>query len=43
MGENARLEYVVYVLNTIDKSLKEPGFDSDKHLVELFNKYYSKN
>ncbi|HJG97105.1 MAG TPA: aminotransferase class V-fold PLP-dependent enzyme, partial [Romboutsia timonensis] len=43
MGENARLEYVVYVLNTIDKSLKELGFDSDKNLVELFNKYYSKN
>lgn len=40
MGENARLEYVVYVLNTIDKSLKELGFDSDKNLVELFNKYY---
>lgn len=43
MGENARLEYVVYVLNTIDKSLKELGFDSDKNLVELFNKYYAKN
>ena len=43
MGENARLEYVVYVLNTVDKSLKELGFDSDKNLVELFNKYYSKN
>ena len=40
MGENTRLEYVVYVLNTIDKSLKELGFDSDKNLVELFNKYY---
>lgn len=43
MGENARLEYVVYVLNTVDKSLKELGFDSDKNLVELFNKYYSEN
>lgn len=43
MGENARLEYVVYVLNTVDNSLKELGFDSDKNLVELFNKYYSKN
>lgn len=40
MGENARLEYVVYVLNTVDNSLKELGFDSDKNLVELFNKYY---
>lgn len=43
MGENARLEYVVYVLNTVDNSLKELGFCSDKNLVELFNKYYSKN
>jgi len=39
MGENARIEKIVYVLNTIDKGLKDLGFKSDKELVGLFNKY----
>lgn len=40
MGENARLELITYVLNVIDMSLKELGFDSNENLVELFNKHY---
>lgn len=40
MGENAREEKLIYVLNTIDKGLKDLGFNSDKQLVTLFNKYY---
>ncbi len=39
MGENARLEKIVYALNTIDKGLKDLGFKTDKELVGLFNKY----
>ena len=39
MGENARIEKIVYALNTIDKGLKDLGFKSDKELVGLFNKY----
>lgn len=41
MGENARLETIIYILNTLDKSLKDLGFKGDKNLVELFNKYYN--
>lgn len=40
MGENANLEFMTYVLNVIDKSLKELGFDGSGSLVELFNKHY---
>lgn len=40
MGENARIENIVYVLNIIDKSLKELGFNTKYSLVELFNQYY---
>lgn len=40
MGENANLEFIIYVLNVIDKSLKELGFNGNGSLVELFNKYY---
>ena len=40
MGENARMENIVYVLNIIDKSLKELGFNTKYSLVELFNQYY---
>ncbi|MCE5222417.1 MAG: alanine--glyoxylate aminotransferase family protein [Clostridium sp.] len=39
MGENARIEKIVYALNTIDKGLKDLGFKSDKELIALFNKY----
>ncbi len=39
MGENARIEKIVYALNTIDKGLKDLGFKTDKDLVKLFNKY----
>lgn len=41
MGENARLENIIYILNILDESLKDLGFRSDKNLVELFNKYYN--
>ena len=40
MGENANLEFIIYVLNVIDKSLKDLGFDGNGSLVELFNKHY---
>jgi aspartate aminotransferase-like enzyme len=43
MGENAQEEILIYVLNTIDKGLKDLGFNSDKQLVALFNKYYEKS
>ena len=39
MGENAKLENTIYVLNILDKSLKELGFETSKDLVQLFNKY----
>lgn len=39
MGENAVLEKTLYILNVIDKGLKDLGFYSDKDLVLLFNKY----
>lgn len=41
MGENAKLESIIYILNILDNSLKDLGFKSDKNLVELFNKYYN--
>lgn len=40
MGENANLEFIIYVLNVIDKSLKDLGFNGNGSLVELFNKHY---
>lgn len=39
MGENSRREKIIYALNTIDNGLKDLGFNSDKSLVMLFNKY----
>lgn len=42
MGENAREDKIVYVLNIIDKGLKDLGFRSGKELVALFNKYLEK-
>lgn len=43
MGENANLYLITHVLNVLDRSLKELGFESNKNLVELFNKSYFKN
>ena len=40
MGENANLEFIIYVLNVIDRSLKDLGFNGNESLVELFNKHY---
>lgn len=40
MGENARLDRIIYILHIIDISLKELGFNSNKNLVELFNQYF---
>ena len=40
MGENANLEFIIYVLNVIDRSLKDLGFNGNRSLVELFNKHY---
>ena len=36
MGENANIEDLTYVLNAIDKALKDLGFSSEKHLDKLF-------
>lgn len=36
MGENANIEDTTYVLNAIDKALKDLGFSSEKHLDKLF-------
>ncbi|RDY29658.1 alanine--glyoxylate aminotransferase family protein [Romboutsia weinsteinii] len=41
MGENARVKDLVGILNTIDMSMVNLGFNRDKSLVDLFNKYYS--
>lgn len=41
MGENARYEAIVPVLNYLDLGLKDLGFKTDKNLVDLFNKYYN--
>ncbi len=40
MVENVQLEYVIYVLSVIYKSLKELIFNINKYLVELFFLYY---
>ncbi|GAA0713549.1 alanine--glyoxylate aminotransferase family protein [Paraclostridium ghonii] len=40
MGENARLEKIIYILNIIDLSLKDLGFNGNGSLVNLFNKHY---
>lgn len=38
MGENARVENIVGVLNAIHNSLRDLGFNSEKSLVDLFMK-----
>lgn len=39
MGENAREERLVYVLNILEKALRDLGYNTDKSLVQCFNKY----
>lgn len=41
MGENARIERVIFVLNALDNTLVELGYDSKQSLVDLFNKHYN--
>lgn len=41
MGENAKLEKIVPVLNFIDEALKRLGFEGKERLVDLFNKHYN--
>ena len=41
MGENAKYEAIVPILNYVDLGLKDLGFKTDKNLVDLFNKYYN--
>lgn len=41
MGENARIEKIIPVLNFIDEGLRTLGFDSENRLVNLFNKNYN--
>lgn len=36
MGENANIKDITYVLNAIDKALKDLGFSSEKQLDKLF-------
>ncbi len=39
MGENATMDKIIFVLNILDKSLKDLGYKSETNLVEEFNKY----
>ena len=40
MGENAKLDKIIYILDILDNSLKDLGFKGNGCLVSLFNKYY---
>lgn len=40
MGENAKLDKIIYILDILDNSLKDLGFKGNGPLVSLFNKYY---
>lgn len=40
MGENSRYDRTIFVLNVLDKAIKDLGFESDKNILVLFNKYY---
>lgn len=40
MGENAKLDKIIYILDILDNSLKDLGFQGNGSLVSLFNKYY---
>ncbi len=39
MGENATMDKIIFVLNILDKSLKDLGYKSETNLVEEFNRY----
>lgn len=41
MGENAKLDKIIYILDILDNSLKDLGFQGNGSLVSLFNKYYN--
>lgn len=43
MGENSKYDRTIFVLNVLDKAIKDLGFKSDENLVELFNIYYQGN
>ena len=43
MGENSHYDRTIFVLSVLDKAIKDLGFESDKNLVVLFNKYYEGN
>lgn len=38
MGENATMNKIIFVLNILDKSLKDLGYKSETNLVEEFNR-----
>ncbi len=40
MGENSRVEKIIYVLNALDMTLKDLGYKSSKNLIDEFNSYY---
>ncbi|MCC3864007.1 alanine--glyoxylate aminotransferase family protein [Terrisporobacter petrolearius] len=40
MGENAKLDKIIYILDILDNSLKDLSFKGNGSLVSLFNKYY---
>lgn len=39
MGENAKLEHISYVLNTMELALEDLGYSNNKSIVNEFNKY----
>ena len=39
MGENAKMDKIVFVLNILDESLKDLGYKSTTNLVKEFNRY----
>lgn len=40
MGENCKLENIMYVLNILDITLKDLGYKTNKSLIEEFNRSY---
>jgi len=40
MGENAKLDKIIYILDILDNSLKDLSIKGNGSLVSLFNKYY---
>ena len=39
MGENAKIDRIIFVLEILDKSLKDLGYKSETNIIEEFNKY----